>query len=478
MNMKNNFIICQLAVFALLITQDNIKAATKPVSLHPENPHYFLWRSKPTILITSGEHYGAVLNLDFNYKKYLETLAKDKLNGTRTFVGGAYVEPQGSFNIAKNTLAPAPGRYIAPWLRSDEPGYTGGGNKFDLNKWDEAYFKRLKDFVSYASKFKIIVEVNLFCPFYEESQLKLSPFNKINNVNNIGDIARTNVYTFDKNGGLLAYQERMVRKIVNELQEFDNVYYEICNEPYFGGVTMEWQHHIANVIGDAQKDHKFKKLITQNVANGKVKITKPHPEISIFNFHYASPPDTVEMNYHFNKVIGDNETGFRGTNDFPYRTEGWEFVIAGGGLFNNLDYSFAVGYEDGTFVYPATQPGGGNPELRRQYKILVEFINSFDFIKMKPDNSIIQKPLPNGIISRVLSQTGKAYAIYIRKTKPEIEVNFGILKIKVPAGNYSIEWVSPLNGEILKKEKVKHKGDVLELILPILKEDLAIKIKK
>jgi len=34
----------------------------KPIGLHPENPHYFLWRGKATVLITSGEHYGAVLN--------------------------------------------------------------------------------------------------------------------------------------------------------------------------------------------------------------------------------------------------------------------------------------------------------------------------------------------------------------------------------------------------------------------------------
>jgi hypothetical protein len=38
-------------------------AATGPIALHPQNPHYFLFRSKPTILITSGEHYGALLNL-------------------------------------------------------------------------------------------------------------------------------------------------------------------------------------------------------------------------------------------------------------------------------------------------------------------------------------------------------------------------------------------------------------------------------
>ena len=124
----------------------------RPLALHPDNPHYFLWRGQPTVLITSGEHYGAVLNLDFDYKKYLDTLAKDKLNLTRTFAGGAYVEPQGAFNIARNTLAPRPERFITPWARSDVPGYAGGGNKFDLSRWNEDYFNRLRDFVRYASK--------------------------------------------------------------------------------------------------------------------------------------------------------------------------------------------------------------------------------------------------------------------------------------------------------------------------------------
>ncbi len=40
----------------------------------------------------------------------------------------------------------------------------------------------------------------------------------------------------------------MTKKIVTELNEFDNLYYEICNEPYFGGVTMDWQHRIVETI--------------------------------------------------------------------------------------------------------------------------------------------------------------------------------------------------------------------------------------
>ena len=85
-------------------------AEVKPISLHPDNPHYFLVRGKPAVLVGSTEHYGAVLNLDFNYQRYLETLAREGLNLTRTF-SGSYVEPNGAFNIRSNTLAPAAGRY-------------------------------------------------------------------------------------------------------------------------------------------------------------------------------------------------------------------------------------------------------------------------------------------------------------------------------------------------------------------------------
>jgi len=40
-------------------------------------------------LITSGEHYGAALNLDFEYVRYLDELKANALNHTRTFAGTA-----------------------------------------------------------------------------------------------------------------------------------------------------------------------------------------------------------------------------------------------------------------------------------------------------------------------------------------------------------------------------------------------------
>lgn len=340
----------------LLFTATNALAV--PIALHPDNPHYFLFQDKPAVLITSAEHYGAVLNADFDYVKYLNTLAADGLNLTRTFTG-VYAEPAGAFNIAENTLAPKPGRLLCPWARSGQEGYSAGGNKFDLTKWDEAYFARLKDFVTQAGQRGIVVELTLFCPMYEDAQWQLSPMNSVNNINGIGSIDRNDVHTSDKNGGLMAVQEALTRKIVEELRDAGNLCYEICNEPYFGGVTMEWQHRIADILTDAEKDFPHQHLITQNIANGSGKIQKPHPSISVFNFHYANPPDAVAQNYGLNKVIGDNETGFEGSGTEHYRMEAWEFILAGGGLFNNLDYSFTADMRTALFnIRPPSRAAG------------------------------------------------------------------------------------------------------------------------
>ncbi len=199
-----------LFVLLLISTGAAVRAATaEPIQLHSENEHYFLWRGKPTVLITSAEHYGAVLNRAFDYKKYFKTLESLGFNLTRTF-SGAYCEPVGAFKIQDNTLAPAKGRLICPWARSDKGGYANGGNKFDLTRWDDAYFKRLRSFVSEAGRRDVVVELVMFCPFYKDDMWKLSPMNAANNVNGIGQMERTEVYTLG-HPKLLAVQAAMVQ---------------------------------------------------------------------------------------------------------------------------------------------------------------------------------------------------------------------------------------------------------------------------
>jgi len=405
----------------------------------------------------------------------LKELESRKLNNTRLF-SGAYVEPSGAFNIASNTLAPGPGRFICPWPRSDQPGYAKGGNKFDLTRWDVAYFKRLKDFVEQASRRGVVVEMNLFCPMYEESQWRLSPQNAANNINSIGTVARTNVYTLDRSGGLLAVHEVLTRKIVTELNAFDNVYYEICNEPYFGGVTMEWQHRIADVIVETEKSLPNKHLISQNIANGSQKITKPHPAVSIFNFHYASPPKAITENYALNKAIGDNETGFKGTNDSHYRMEAWEFILNGGALYNNLDYSFVAGHERGDFVYPAKQPGGGNPEFRWQLTVLRDFINGFEFIRLKPDKNFIGAGVPANMHAYALAESGRQYAAYFCSSSNTAPQSLS-LTLLMPAGDYRVEWLDVLTGQPARRERIKCPG-AITLASPEFRREIALSIRR
>jgi hypothetical protein len=445
------------------------------LSLHPDNPHYFLFRGKPTVLIGSGEHYGAVLNLAFDYIAYLDELKKCGLNHTRLF-SGVYRELPSSFGITDNTLSPTPENYICPWPRTNVPGAVDGGNKFDLSKWNPAYFKRLKDFVQQASKRGIIVEVNLFCPFYDDALWDVNPMNAKNNINNIGKCHRFEVYTL-KHKDLTEVQEAVTRRIVEELKDADNIYYEVCNEPLAGGVTREWQWHIVDVIVQTEKNFPKKHLISLNITGGSAKIENPHPAVSIFTFHYAYPPDAVEMNYHLNKVIGDNETGFGGKEDVIYRTEGWDFIIAGGALFSNLDYSFSTHHPKGDLL-DYKSPGGGSPTLRKQLKILKDFIHSFDFVRMAPAKDVI-KGIKDGIKTRVLAEKGKQYAIYIheRPKKGEEDKERKVeITLELPEGTYRYEWLNTKTGMVEKKGAFRHKGGLRIFISPTFIDDIALKI--
>ena len=444
-------------------------ADEKPLVLHPENPHYFLFRGKPTLLITSAEHYGAVLNRDFDFIKYLDELHAHQFNLTRVF-SGVYCEDSSAFNITRNTLAPEQGKFLSPWTRSNTPGYAGGGNLFDLAKWNDAFFERLKTFLREAGQRGIVVEFNLFCPFYNDSMWKLSPMNAANNVNGIGKIALDAPYNRDKNGPLQAIQETLTRKFVTELNGFDNLYYEICNEPYFGGVTDDWQRRIIDVIVETEKSLRNRHLISLNIANGTMKIANPHPAVSIFNFHYASPPTAVTDNFGLDKVIGENETGFKGTGDTHYRMEAWEFLLAGGGLYNNLDYSFAVGHEDGTFAYPEKTPGGGNVGFRKQIGFLKAFLGGFEFARMKPDTEVVKGGLNGDGKARVLSEPGRQYAAYFfggHGAKPSLAL---------PAGQYQVDWFRPTTGEKVKSEVVTATGPPIAISSPPFDPDIALRI--
>ncbi|HWQ92194.1 MAG TPA: hypothetical protein VN673_11025, partial [Clostridia bacterium] len=200
--------------------------------------------------------------------------------------------------------------------------------------------------------------------------------------------------------------------------------------------------------------------------------------ISIFNFHYASPPTAVAQNYQLNKVIGDNETGFKGTNDTHYRMEAWQFMLAGGGLYNNLDYSFVAGHEGGDFVYPKDQPGGGNAAFRKQMRVLSGFIYGFDFVRMKPDQNSISSVRPKETQVHTLAKPGAQYAAYFfSKLSPTasaaLEAN-----LKIPPGKYRVEWVDVLLGTVARSETIQVKESPVSAAFPEYKGEAALRVSR
>ncbi len=461
--------------------------AAEPIRLLPANPHYFEFRGKAVALISSGEHYGAVINGAFDYRRYLATLAADGLNYTRLF-GGSYVEiPARSFGIQRNNLAPEPGRFLAPWAKN--------GDQFDLGKWNPAFFERYRDFLGEASKLGVVVEVTLFSSYYQEQHWAIGPFNPANNVNATEAINWKKLHTLE-NGNILAWQEKYVRKLVSEAREFDNVIFEIQNEPWSDrgrlasvvnpylrppardrypnsidvadALSTAWQARVAEWIVSEESGAGRKHLIAQNYSNFGFSVAQTVPGVSIVNFHYALPA-AVESNYGLGKAIGDDETGFVGQEDVTYLRQAWNFLVSGGGLFNNLDYSFTVGHEDGTDTAP-NGPGGGSPGFRRQLGVVSRLLNAMPLSRVSPDINIVKHA--GGVSAKALAAPGGRYLMYFDGEGP------AVIALNLPAGEYTGEWIDIATGNAVPLARFHQSGGEKSVTTPEFNGGIGLRLNR
>ncbi len=475
--------------FVLIISiLSSFSAVAQPIKLHPENGHYFLYKSKPTVLVTSGEHYGAVINPDFNFSKYLKTLKELGLNHTRIWLGD-YVEIPGDFCQKVNTSAPESGKFLTPWMRSDEPGFAAGGNKFDLNKWNPAYFERLHQFMQEASDNGIVVECILF---FVGPNWAYLPMNPVNNINKTKDIPRED-YLSLQNGNILTHQKKYCLKLINELNKYDNIIFNVANEPWFSNQehvgfaspprdqTKLWIKEVSNWITYAESTLAKKHLISVDYTNEGRKISKLEHDkywknISVFNHHYDKDALSAKLNYGINKVLSFNETGLMPEFSSQYRIQGWKYLMSGGALYDNLDFTFQVGAEDGkgkTEFICHYYKGCNDPNVKYEMKALLEFMNSIDFVHLKPNYDIIGCSFGDKNI-HVLENPGKEYAMYIHGGSNE-----GLFQLNVLPGKYVVNYINPSDGKIIKTEERESKkfGDILLDGMPAYKEDIAIVLK-
>jgi len=480
--------------YVLLVSLVASGLGAEPIKLHPDNPHYYLFRGKPTILITSAEHYGGVVNGDFDSAAYFDTLKAYGMNYTRIYPGFLF-EPMGKF-MKGNTLGAKPSRLVLPWARSNKPGYPLGGNLFDLDKWNPEFFVRLKDFVAKAGERGIVVEICFYNAQYGDTW-PMSPLYYENNIQGEGQCDYEDAQTL-KHADVVRREDDYVHKITQEVNAYDNVILEICDEPYLTGTPIElagpWIAHNVEVIKKAESGLPNKHLIAQQIEGpmgGPCDFTA-HPDVSVIVTQYAWEGSHEQMGglmaldyeYDKNRPIDFNETDYyptwyQGDRIAASRVEAWEFVAGGGGSFNQLNGLYTV--RD-----PGAKTNEENAQLLTALRGLHDFMYSFDFLKMHPDKSFVQGGLPLGTYARGMSEPGKQYAYYhhhstFGRNTASYKVTPGNyhedLVLHLPAGDYQADWINAATGAVIGSSSFSHAGGNRTVTSPEHAVDMALRVK-
>jgi hypothetical protein len=246
---------------------------------------------------------------------------------------------------------------------------------------------------------------------------------------------------------------------VRELNRYDNLLFNLCNEPWFynqekpgfaspaSAAAKAWIQRASEWVRSEEANLPKKHLVSVDLMNQGSRLAPAElggvfRDIDVFNVHYDANADIVRENPGLDRALAFNETGFNGTPDECYRTQGWRFLLSGGALYGNLDLSFTVGHEDGTAIprfSTGTYDAGGSANLRRQLRILLDFMQVLPLGRMRPDNSVVVGGADSWC---ALASPAEAFAIWFPGDGPVEPL------INLPAGEWTYEWVDILTGAI------------------------------
>jgi hypothetical protein len=224
------------------------------------NANYFTDEGGKAILLTGSHTWANFQEIGekgqpvFNWEGYLEMMQNNHHNFMRLWVweqcwGAAWTNDE----IFVNPL---------PYARSGEVMARDGKPQFDLTHWNQSYFDRLRSRIKEAGNHGIYVSVMLFQGFSLNKSITVKsdpylghPFNESNNINHISfpnsksdEDSKATLHSLNISG-IVALQEAYAEKIIETVNDLDNVLYEIINE----GGGMEWQKHMVEYIKKKEK---------------------------------------------------------------------------------------------------------------------------------------------------------------------------------------------------------------------------------
>jgi hypothetical protein len=302
---------------------------------------------------------------------------------------------------------------------------------------------------------------------------------------------------------------------VKETSRYDNIYYEICNEPgggFPGHATPAdvdaWQAEVARVVRGTLKGLSRNHLVFASQAFSYTpKFTQPldatfsGPLADVANVHPL--PDTVlggrayMLGNFMSKelMLGELAEFCRATERYPkpcvldedntasmYRdTTGWTIhrkrawiAALSQAHYSYIDFSITVGSETGT-----RESSAG---IRTWMKHLSEFLHAFDFVHAKPLADWLEHK-PEHLVSAVLAQPGQRYVAYLADAREVSDPRAGEpiageISFRLPEGGYWAGLYSPASGEFSPAMKVEGGSLPVKLALPRFRHDVVVDVRK
>jgi len=226
-----------------------------PLHVHPDNPRYFTDGTGRAVYLTGSHVWSNLPDMGpgdppprFDFTAYLDFLTRLNHNFIRMWTWESVRWKPGHWRPeAIHTVTPHPYARTGPGAAFD------GKPKFDLTKYDPRYFDRLRARVMEAGRRGIYVSVMLFEGWamqFSDVSWQSHPFHPDNNVSAIdgdldGDGKGLEIYTL-RSARVTRLQEAYVRKVVDTVNDLDNVLYEISNENHPPSTT--WQYHMIDTV--------------------------------------------------------------------------------------------------------------------------------------------------------------------------------------------------------------------------------------
>jgi hypothetical protein len=349
-----------------------------------------------------------------------------------------------------------------PWQRTGPGMATDGGLKFDLTKFDQDYFSRLRSRIQALNSAGIYAGVYLFTGEWLNSFRCSSdgyPFTGANNVNGISDgyasgSSGTQSMTMTSANSITAIQDAYVEKVIDTLNDLPNVLWVISEEAPANSVWWH-QHQVAHIrsyesskpfrhpIGCGALAGSGDTLLTNSDADWIAPASKVSPASSCGTGH---PPCKVNIN--------DSDHSYFGMwndNAQQNRNYAWENFLRGNQVLFMDPYLIQYPRENRNLcLSPAnaicTAPDSRWDNFRNNLGYMSKYSRKLNLANVKPRSSLCST-------SYCLAQTpsqGAEYLVYA-----PVGGSFTVDLSAMPSSRMlTVEWFDPSSGATITADPV------------------------